>query len=155
MRIGGIEVNGPNEMILVLPRGENQIVFKARAILDYDEFYKLCPEPVPPSRLTKDGQQVDLSDKHYLDNKVEHERRKLAWIVLKTLEPSDIEWTTVKMNSPGTWANYSEDLKNAGFSVVEINRIVDLVLECNCLDESKLKWAREVFVQGQQKSQQL
>jgi hypothetical protein len=154
MRIGGIEINGPHEALLVLPHGEQQVAFRARAILDFDPFYEQCPEPVAPVKMTKDGTVPDLENAGYKSAKLEHERRKNAWIILQTLEPSQIEWDSVKMDVPGTWVNYAKDLRDNGFSVIEINRIVDLVMEANCLDESKLKWAREVLVLGQQKSPQ-
>lgn len=153
VRIGGLQINGPNEQLLVLPRGEGNVVFRARAILDWEPFYKACPEPLPPAKLTPKGKEVDLRDKDYLVAKEQHEKRKLAWLVLKTLEPSEIEWDTVKMEKDSTWCNYSKDLQNSGFSPVEINRIIGLVEECNCLNEDKLNWARNSFVAGQQTSQ--
>jgi hypothetical protein len=153
MRIAGIDVKGPNESLLVLPRGDDMIPFRARAILDFTEFNELCPEPKPPMKTVKGGKRVeDREDPNYQVSVTEHERRKLAWVAIKSLEPSEIEWETVDMQKPGTWVNYQEELKGAGFSPIEINRITDLILEVNCLDESKLKWAREVFVQGQQAS---
>jgi hypothetical protein len=71
-------------------------------------------------------------------------------MVVKSLEPSEIEWDTVDPDNPKTWTNYAEDLRGAGFSQVEVNRIVGLVWEANCLDEAKLEEARQVFLRGQQ-----
>jgi hypothetical protein len=71
-------------------------------------------------------------------------------MVVKSLEPSEIEWDTVDPDNPKTWANYTNDLRGAGFSQVEINRIVGLVWGANCLDEAKLERARQVFPRGQQ-----
>ena len=150
MKIGGIEVGGPNEPILVLPRNGQNIVFKARAILDYDEFHKLCPAPEPPVKMTPKGVEKDINHPDYVSSQLEYSRRNSAWMIIKTLEPSAIEWTTVKLNVPGTWSGYYEDLRNAGFCGQEINRIVDLVSEANSLDEDKIKWARETFLQGTQ-----
>lgn len=153
MRIGGIEVNGPPEGLLVLERPTYMIPIKTQAVMSLDEFERKCVEPKPPVKTTKSGDVLNFLDKGYISQKVNHARQKSAWIVIKTLEPSKIEWPSVDMEKPNTWVKYQDDLRNAGFSVFEINRIIALVEETNCLDESKLKWAREVFLQGQQQLQ--
>ena len=152
MKIAGIEVTEPHYAELVLPRGDKLIPFRAQAVLDFEPFIKACPEPEPPVQMTARGKQKMVNDKGYLQAKLEWERRRNAWMVLKSLEPSQIEWVTVDIEKPGTWANYIEDLLSAKFSMVEINRIIGIVQEANCLDEEKLEWARQVFAQGQQTS---
>ena len=151
MKIAGIDpAMLPAEEILVLPRGEKNIVFRARGLPDMDEFDKLCPEPKPPVRLTKVGKEPDEEDANWRSAMLAHGRRRVAYMVVKSLEPSEIEWDTVDPDNPKTWTNYAADLRRAGFSQVEINRIVGLVWEANCLDEAKLERARQVFARGQQ-----
>lgn len=152
MRIGGIEINEPNQAILVLPRGDNSVVFKARAILDYDEFHAVCAKPVPPVITVKGGKKADTKNKDYLEALAVYNARLEAWTIIKSLEPSQIEWEKVKLDTPGTWTGWVDELRAAGFTFVEINRIIGVVLEANSLDEEKLKWARESFVLGQQTS---
>ena len=77
-------------------------------------------------------------------------QQRLGYMVLKSLEPSQIEWDTVKEDDPQTWKNWSADLRNGGLSDMECHRVMNLVLEANCLDEAKLKKAREVFLAGQE-----
>lgn len=149
-----MEINGPNETVLVLPRGEGSIVFKARAILDYEPFNQLCARPVPPVITVKGGaKKLDTEDKNYQKALREYNSRLESWTVIKSLEPSEIEWDTVKLDTPGTWSNWVSDLQKSGFTLVEINRVIRVVMEANALDEEKLKWARESFVLGQQMSQ--
>ena len=151
MRIGGIDPGAlPAEEVLVLPRGEESIVFRARGLADMDEFDKLCPEPKPPVRLTKAGKEPNEEDTNWRSAMLAHGRRRVAYMVVKSLEPSKIEWDSVDLDIPKTWLNYTDDLRRAGFSQVEINRIVGLVWEANCLDEAKLEQARAVFLRGQQ-----
>jgi len=151
MKIGGVDPKTLTpEYTLVLPRGESVIVFKARGLKDYDEFNKLCPEPSVPRKLTKDGYVDDLKNTNYTIDRASYEKRRLAYMIVKSLEPSAIEWETVNIDVPGTWANWEVDLKNSEFSQVEMNRVVGLVLEANCLDELKLKQARDVFLRGPQ-----
>lgn len=149
MKIGGIDPSTlPNEEVLVLPRGKETIVFRAQGLPDMDEFNTLMPEPKPPGRLTPTGYEANENDPGYQSVLAEYNRRRLAYLVVKSLAPSAIEWDTVKVDVPGTWANWEADLKKAGFSQVECNLVLRLVMEANSLDESKLKKAREVFLLG-------
>ena len=149
MKIGGIDPKTlPNEEILVLPRGDKSIVFRARGVEDMEEFKKLCPEPTPPGKLTKDGWVPDADDAGYKSVLAEYQKRRMAYIVVHSLVPSDIEWDTVEIDNPAMWGNWESDMKHGGLSQVECNRVLALVLEANCLDEAKLKKAREVFLLG-------
>jgi len=149
MKIGGVDPRTlPAEEVLVLPRGDQRIIFRARGLEDMEEFKKLCPEPKAPGKLTKDGWVPDVKDEGYQSVMAEHQKRRLAYIAVRSLEPSEIEWDTVQMDNPATWGNWENDLRAAGLSQIEINRVLALVLEANCLDEAKLKKAREVFLQG-------
>ncbi len=149
MKIGGIDPRTlPTEEVLVIPRGDQAIVFYATGVASMEEFRKLCPEPEAPVKWTKDGRVPDETDENYQTVMSEHLRRRLAYIVVHSLIPSKIEWETVKLDNPASWANWEDDLKTAGLSQMECNRVLTLVLEANCLDEKKLRKAREVFLQG-------
>lgn len=149
MKIGGVSVSGPHEEILVLPRGESQIIIRAQSVLDLDEFDKICPAPKPPGKLTKDGWIPSLDDETYRQSISRLNERRIAYLVIRSLEPSQIEWDTVDIGNPKTWTNYIVDFKNASFSTIEVNRIVACVMAANALDESKLEQARKVFLAGQ------
>lgn len=154
MRIGGVDPKSlPTEVMLVLPRGETQVVFRATGISDYDEFNALCPEPTPPGRLTPEGYEPDPNNMDYQSVVAAHNAKRNAWMAITSLKPSNIEWDTVNPAKPSTWKNWREDLKNAGFNQVERSRIMNLVWEANCLDEDKLIAARAVFVAGQEQAQ--
>jgi hypothetical protein len=115
-----------------------------------EAFLELCPEPVAPGKLTPDGFQADLKNPDFVSSMTEFNRRRLAYMVINSLAPSNIEWETVDFDVPGTWANWETDLRNNGFSQIECNRILQLVLEANQLDEGKLKKARDAFLHGLQ-----
>ena len=76
-------------------------------------------------------------------------KKRLGYMVIRSLAPSEIEWDTANVNDPRTWANWEDDLKSGGLTQVECNRVLALVLEANALDEAKLQKAREVFLAGQ------
>jgi hypothetical protein len=148
MRIGGVTVAGPTQELLVLPRGEQTIVIRAQAI-NLDEFDALCPEPKAPGKLTKDGYVPMPEDENYRQILQNHNEKRIAYLVVKSLEPSEIEWDTVQVDNPRTWVNYVQDFKTAGLTTIEVNRIVQCVMQANSLDESKLEQARKVFLLGQ------
>jgi hypothetical protein len=148
MRIGGVEVKGPNEEVLVLPRLAGDVVIKAQAVTDMSEFEKLVPEPKPPGKLTKDGWVPQLKDETYRQKVANYNEQRFAYMVLRSLEPSEIEWETVVPDNPKTWKNWDQELREAGFSDVEVNRVVVCVMQANALDERKLKEARELFLLG-------
>ena len=149
MKIGGVDPTTLKaEEVLVLPRGEDVIVFRAQGLKDMEEFFKLCPEPEPPRKQTREGVVADLEDDGYQKMLVEHRRRYMSYMVIRALEPSQIEWDSVQLDNPLTWTNWERDLKVAGLMQVECNRIVSLVMQANCLDEAKLDKARELFQRG-------
>lgn len=151
MKIGGRTVSGPNKVTLVLPReGQEDIVIVAQAVMDMELFDKMCPEPKPPIKLMAGGaKEANYADPGYKAQMIEHGVKRMAFIVLYSLVPSEIEWATVDLEKPSTWLNYHQELKEAGFSSVEVNRIGQAVMQANCLDEDKLEAARQVFLRGQ------
>jgi hypothetical protein len=152
MRIGGVKIEGPAEEILVLPRGEQMLVIRARAV-NLDEFDVLCPEPKPPGKLTKDGWIPDTDNESYRQVINSHNEKRIAYLVVKSLAPSEIEWDTVEVENPRTWTNYVQDFKAAGLTTIEVNRVVQCVMRANSLDEDKLEQARKVFLLGQAQAQ--
>jgi len=150
MKIAGVEIKGPHEELLVLPRGEQQIPIRARAVLDMDIFDKLCPEPKPPGKRTKDGWIPNPDDAGYKSILSIYHAKRLGYLIIKSLEPSEIEWDTVNLDDPSTWTNYMDDFKKGGLSNIEMNRIITCVIQANSLDEKKLEEARKVFLLGRE-----
>jgi hypothetical protein len=149
MKIGGVTVTPPSEEILVIPRGDQNIVFRAKALPDMEEFNKLCPPPEPPGKLTKDGWVPDPDEPSYKDLLANYTKQRLGYIVIHTLAPSNIEWTKVNPDNPKTWTYWDQELRDAGLTQVEVNRVLQLVIEANALSEDKLREARESFLRGQ------
>ena len=148
MRIGGKEVSGLNEEILVLPRLDGDIVIRAQAVSDMSGFETLVPEPKAPGKLTKDGWIPISDDETYLDRVAKYNEQRFAYMAVIALIPSEIEWDSVVLDNPKTWIKWDKELKEAGLSDVEVNRIVVCIMQANSLDEKKLKEARELFLLG-------
>ena len=151
MKIAGIDPKSlSNEVLLVLPRGQSEIVIRAKGLSNMDEFDAVCPHPKPPGKFTKDGWIPHTNDPTYQQVLAEYAKKRLGYIVARSLEPSEIEWDTVKRDDPRTWPNWESDLTTGGLSQIESNRVLALVMEANALDEAKLQKAREVFLAGQE-----
>ena len=65
-----------------------------------EEFNRLCPEPEPPGKLTKDGWVPDEEDAGYKSDSADHQKRRIAYIAVNSLIPSQIEWDTVNSTIP-------------------------------------------------------
>ena len=147
MKISGVDPKSLcNEVLLVLPRVEQPIVFKARGLKDYSEFEALCPQPKPPGSMTRDGWVPNEKDVTYQTVMSEWQKKRLAWIVVNSLKPSEIEWDSVDLADPRTWTKWEQELLDSNLSQVEVNRVLGLVLEANALDDAKLAKARESFL---------
>lgn len=148
MRIGGVEVT-PADEVLILPRatGDN-IVIKTTAV-DMSGFEEIYPKPSAPKRIVKGGVEDDVDNEAYIQECTKWGERRFAYLVISSLEPSEIEWETVDLEKPGTWTEWDKELVGAGFSNTECNRIIDCVMTANSLNEQKLSEARESFLRGQ------
>lgn len=151
MKINGMKLEGPNIVTLVLPREYGDIVIRAQAVLDYKKFEALCPRPTPPMKIARGtGKVPDFDDRFYIGEISTYGAKKTAFMFLESLKATPgLEWETVSMTEPSTWANYEEELSSAGFSDVERQRILQAVIDANCLNETRLEEARERFLKGQ------
>ncbi len=150
LRIGNVVVDKPSEEVLVLPRSNGpSITIIARAVLSMEEFDLLCPTPKPKAAFVKGKGNIQLTDDPaYIESLQKYGEKRFAWIALKSLEPSDIDWQTVKMDRPETWLNWTEELREAGLCDAEVQRIIVCVMQANALDDNKLSQAREAFLRG-------
>jgi hypothetical protein len=153
MKIAGRKIEGPNVITLVLPREDGQdIVIKAQAVLDMDDFDNNYPAPLPPTIVYgKSGEiKKDVDDPAYKKKLESHNTKRFSYMILKSLEATpELEWETVNMADPETWGNYESELKEAGFSNAERNRISMAVFDANALNETKLKEALARFIKSQ------
>ncbi len=147
MKINGKILDGPSHEILVLEHNGEEIVFKAQAVLSYEEFEKIYPHPQPPSILKRGAGKAekDFNDKKYQKELDEYASAKSYWMILKSLEPSKIEWQKVKMDDPSTYKYFDDEL-SAVFTEATKMEIMNIITTANGLNDDKLKEARERFL---------
>lgn len=153
MKIKGKKLSGPYVVTVVLPREEGNIVFKAQAVLDFEEFEQLCPRPMAPE-IVRPGnvRSRDTTDKIYQKKLTEWSENQVHWMVIQSLKATpELEWETLKDNDPSTWSNYQQEMKEAGISIAEQARIIDAVMTASGLNQDKIDEATKAFLAMEQK----
>lgn len=157
MKVNGKSMKGPRIHTLVLPYGNNDedfLVFKFRALTAKDDFEKVMKRPQPP-KITKPGGETffDLNDKNFQAAIEDWGNKKVNWEFLQSISVTDgLEWETVNMSEPSTWANWRQDIEN-NFGTVDAGRIFNGFLDANSLSEEKLEEARQRFLASQEVAQ--
>jgi hypothetical protein len=155
MLINGRKIEGPNVEVLVLPRSDGDLVFKAQAVLNYDEFEKICPKPLPPmgKRPGEKEPRPLENDPGYVAAMRKYGEQKIQWMILKSLEAtSGLVWESIDMSKPETWGNLESELQAAGINQIENSRILDAVMTANSLNQDKIDEARERFFDSERKA---
>ena len=83
MKISGKKYDEPNEVTVVIPRSDTDLIFKARAVLSYDEFMETCPQPIPPT-IMRPGKAAykNFEDVNYKKDIDDWAEKKTAWMFL-------------------------------------------------------------------------
>ena len=151
MKIAGKAIAAPKNEICVIPRGDEEIVFEAKAVLDYSEFDELCPEPKPRIKTYPDGRQEEDTDsskfkKEYAD----WAAQRSNWLIVESLKATEgLEWDTVSYTDPKSWGNFRKDLQT-NFTAGEVNQIIGCVMAANSMDEARFEEAKQHFLEKRQ-----
>lgn len=145
MKVGGRPINSLNEDVLVLPRGDGDVVFRGRAIADLDRFTTLVAFPTPPRILKKNEMVTDYEDSGYMEQLVSYQMARTGYTVIETLY--EVEWDSVDKNNPQTFTKWTDDLEKV-FSAAEQQQILNFVTRVNSLDQGKITAARDAFLAG-------
>ena len=122
----------------------------AQPVWDLEEFDNEFPRPVPqPEKgevvFTKDGNKPDFEHPSYKERAALHRKRRWGYMMLKSLEPSNIQFDSVSLDDPETWDKVRDALLKE-FSFHEFNQVMLLVDEANCLDSVKMEENRSDFL---------
>jgi hypothetical protein len=155
MKLNGKIVNVPNLKIIPIIRDDQTIILKVSPLKSFDDFEKICPIPDPPVReIPGKGIVPMVESKEYKILLENRNRYMIEYMVLKSLEATEnLTWDTVDLNDPSTYVNYTNELIEAGFTTIEITRIVKAVMSANSLDEDAIQKARDDFLAGNQQAE--
>jgi hypothetical protein len=147
MKIKGRSFDAPSDVTITVNVGEDVVFLKAKAVLDYDEFTKLVPMPEPPEVIKAGGQRIKNTESpKYKEAMTKWSLQRTQYMILKSLEATeDLEWDTVKLDDPETWANLESEL-NKAFTIYGAFRVMQGVMRANGLDEKMLDEARDSFL---------
>lgn len=151
MKIHGEKIEGPNVEVVVIPRLNKEIVFKAQAVLDYTAFDALCPTPEPPVTVFKDGRKArNPEDPDFAKDLDKWATLRTHWTFLKSLSATEgLTWDSVDFSKPDTWSLYQKELQESGFSPAELSRIMQAVTNACGLNQSKIDEATSRFLASQ------
>jgi len=150
MKIAGKVLSGPRIETIVLPRQGGDVVIRAQAVLNFDDFEKQCPQPEPEKRMYPGGKEVLLVDsKKYKDALSAYAEKQTNWMMIKSLAATkDLEWDTVNLNDPDTWGNYMTEMKES-FTFAEVAMIMGAVTDACGMNRAKVDEATERFLAAQ------
>lgn len=138
---------------LTFKRGDSFLAFYAQPVWSFRDFHAMCPVPENTHyRFEKGGKTKDPDHPAYLEQLALYGRKRWGYMVLKTLEPSNIEWDTVSLSDPNTWLNVEDELR-AVLSFYEFAKVIELVETANALDDDKLEENAQSFFQLMSQSQ--
>lgn len=153
MKLKGKKIEGPPPEMIVFNRGDEDLVFKAKAVLDYKEFNKLCPEPKPPVNF-KAGDDKGVEDEEDPDYKIaisKHGRLRYLWMMIESLSATeDLEWEKLNPKDPSTWELLTEEFENSGLTQFELVHLQMIVQKANVMNEEHLEEAKKRFLAKQQ-----
>ena len=133
--------------VLVLPRHDGDLVFKAGPVKSYEDFTKMVPQPEPPQVLVAGGKTItNTDDPDYNSSMMKWAELQTHYMIIESLKQTpDLEWETVEADMPNTWGNYAEELRSFGLVETEIVRLINLVKAANGLDDDLITEARDRY----------
>jgi len=154
MKVNGIE-NKKEAALKHYPvqRGDAILLFTAQPVWSFDDFHDLCPQPIPgPASVvfTPNGKKVNYECPQYKADLAEWARKRWGYMILKSLEPSNLELDGISLADPKTWGNVEEVLR-AELSHFEFAGVMKLIDEVNGLDQAKLDENLQNFFTAQAK----
>ena len=122
--------------------------FYAQPVWDYDEFHRLCKEPVPPvTAIAKDGSKTyDKKSPQHKENMAKYDKAFHGYYVLKTLEPTELDLSEegVSLDDPETWHRAGDVLQDQ-FGHYEFARLMRFIDAANGVDAKKIELNLETF----------
>jgi len=133
----------------LLPDGKPRLLaFIGQPVWSLDDFHKRCPRPeIPASCVRYKGngkKEANPDAQEFKDLLAEYDRKNWGYMILKTLEPSNLEFEKISLDDPKTWGGVEEALREE-LGYYEFARVMQLIDEANNIDAAKLEENRLTF----------
>lgn len=155
MKYLGKTIDRPQPEIVVIPRPSGNIIIRCAMVTDFTAFDGLCPEPKPPKILLAGETEFkdNYEDPEYTKAMNDFNLKRASWLVIKslTLGTPELEFETVKLEDPSTWANYAKELEDDGLTKGEIQYLITKAIEACGFSTSKVEEATKDFLATQRK----
>ncbi|WP_428304994.1 hypothetical protein [Lacipirellula sp.] len=151
MKIGGKEPKSKSEFEHIVFRRtpiEDSIVFKIQSVKNFEEFHALAPPPQPGKMRTPQGVVDDLEAPGYVEARNRQDLLRGQYVLIKSLEPSEIEWDKVKLEDPSSWQHAHAEL-SAILDDKEHAALIQRIHRANSLTEEMLEAAANDFFASQ------
>lgn len=151
MKINGKDIPKQGVEVIVFPRPDGDIVFKAKPVANFEDFEKLCPQP-QPSELLKPGniRVLDVEHPEYKKALKEWAEKKSNWMLIQSLSATEgLTWDSVNLSDCETWKNFAKELETSGLTPIELSKLFDIVITACGLTQNKIDEATKRFLAGQ------
>jgi len=151
MKINGKSIEQAAEEVIVFPRSNGNLVFKAKPVSKYEDFDRICPRPKPLSVMRPGGvTSEDVESPKYKKALDDWASQRTHWMILKSLSATEgLEWETVDMSKPETYENYVKELEDSGLTGVEVAKLFEIIQTACGLNQSKIDEATAAFLATQ------
>ncbi len=161
MKYKGKSTYGPRKMPAVFERHPENIVWWMKALDDYSEFNKLCPEPEPEKWVDPS----DPSNVKYVKNEGFKKReidRLLRWTYWLTYHSlmscpenteAGLEFETFDPGNPDTWETMEKELTEFGLTFGEKRYLFNLASKVNALTDEYLDEGLERFLASRRQTE--
>lgn len=152
MKFAGQEINIPNIRTIVIRRPTGEKFEFTLGPADIDKFNEVLPPPKPRIMTKAGGEKVELrNESKFKEEEKKHDDYRSQWVLLESLKyTKELEFETVKEDDPETWQNWREEFKKAGFTFMEIGRIMQEAMLANSITEEAIEEAEKDFLPGGQ-----
>jgi hypothetical protein len=154
MKVNGVTARKREPEVLVFERpATGDIVFLYRQVDkdDLEELEILCPRPTAPGQFTRAGFVANEDEPGFRKSLRTWRSQRNAFVYIRSLEPSNIEWDTVNPEDCTTWLNFENDMRTI-LTPFELGQLVGKLDGMNSLSEERLEAARQAFFTRAQRS---
>ena len=135
--------------VVVIPKGDDNIVFTIKAVFSEEYVNKLVPDPEPPKIQRKGMKRFEpnLEDDDYIAAVRQKGEYRVSWRILESLSATEgLTWDTIDMEKPETWTNWEGELIEAGFTQLEIDFLVTAIVRICGMSVMAMESARANFL---------